>query len=303
MKTQILDGRVLAQHYQEHLKKLVMCFKSKIKHPPGLAVVLMGEDPASSVYVRNKIKACERTGIVSFEHRLAEEVSEDQVFSLLAQLNQDSRVHGILVQLPLPSHLPARKILSFIDPSKDVDALTVENMGRLFLDQALVCPCTPLGVMSLLRYYGISVEGKRAVVVGRSAIVGKPMAQLLLRAQATVTICHSRTPDVSLLTSSADIVVVAAGKPRFLSHEDFKMGAVVVDVGLHRLPSSQKKSSKTRPLLCGDVKWEGLEGKLKAVTPVPGGVGPMTVTLLLENTLRLVAKKEGEVFVEFPFSS
>ena len=287
-----LNGKILSNKYQEHLKDLITEFKKKTGRVPGLAVILVGEDPASAIYVKNKIKACEKTGIVSFEHRLAKDSSENQILTLLEKLNQDSRVHGILVQLPLPPSLNTKKILSFIDPKKDVDALTAENMGLLFLNHPRVCPCTPLGVMALLRYYQIPIAGKKAVVVGRSDIVGKPMALLLLRAQATVTICHSKTPDVSTFTSSADLVVVATGQPGCLEAKDFKTGGVVVDVGLHRSPPPQKK-------LFGDVKREGLEKKLKAFTPVPGGVGPMTVTLLLENTCRLAALREGGPFFEF----
>lgn len=288
----VLNGKNLARKYQEYIKNFVLEFKKKNKCVPGLAVILVGEDPASAIYVRNKIKACEKTGIFSFEHKLPKDSSEIQILSLLEKLNKDHRVHGILIQLPLPEHLNAQRILSFIDPKKDVDALTAENMGLLLLNRPRVCPCTPAGVMALLRYYQIPIEGKKAVVVGRSDIVGKPMALLLLQAQATVTICHSKTPNVSLFTSFADLVVVAAGQRQFLGSQDFKAGAVVVDVGLHRSFSPQNT-------LCGDVKQEGLGEKLEALTPVPGGVGPMTVTVLLENTCRLAAIKEKGPFFQF----
>ncbi len=288
----ILNGKILAQEYQEHIKNSIVKFKEKVKCAPGLAVILVGEDPASAIYVRNKIKACKKIGISSFEYKLSKDSKENEIITLLKKLNQDTRVHGILVQLPLPSSLNTEKILSLIDPKKDVDGLTAENMGLLFLGHPRICPCTPMGVMALLRYYQIPIEGKKAVVVGRSNIVGKPMAQLLLKAQATVTVCHSKTQNLSSLTSSADIVVVAAGQPEFLGWEDFKSGAVVVDVGLHRSQSSRKS-------LCGDVKQDNLEKKIQALTPVPGGVGPMTVTMLLENTCRLAALQRKAPFFEF----
>ncbi len=278
---QILDGKAVAAHKRQEIAENVEQFIQSQKRTPGLAVVLVGEDSASEVYVRNKIKACEQVGVLSFMHRLPEQTSPEELEALITQLNQDNQVDGILVQLPLPKHLDEHEVLSWIDPQKDPDGLTTENLGLMFSGRARIYSCTPNGVMEILKHYDIPIEGKLAVVVGRSNIVGKPMALLLQNANATVTVCHSRTPDISLLTRQADIVVVAVGRKALLGRNDFKQGAVVVDVGMHR----EVIDGKTK--LCGDVRFEELDGWVSAATPVPGGVGPMTITMLLHNTLQL----------------
>jgi methylenetetrahydrofolate dehydrogenase (NADP+)/methenyltetrahydrofolate cyclohydrolase len=235
--------------------------------------------------VANKLKACKEVGIESFEKRLSAEVSAADLRSTIQDLNESSLVDGILMQLPLPKHLNADEAIGWISSAKDADCLTSENLGRLWSGKALTTPCTPWGVMVILEHYKIDVAGKHAVVVGRSNIVGKPMAHLLTQANATVTVCHSKTPNTREFTSRADIVVVAAGQPEFLGKGDFKEGAVVIDVGIHRKPSSDGKAK-----LCGDVRLKELDGIIRAGTPVPGGVGPMTITMLMENTLRLAQK-------------
>lgn len=274
----VLDGKKVAEYRRAMVGEKVEKMRRTQDRVPGLAVVLVGEDPASQVYVANKAKACEAVGIKSWIHRLPAQASAAEVKKVIDTLNTDPQVHGLLVQLPLPKHLDTDEVLSWVNPAKDVDGLSVENMGLMWADRPRAIPCTPNGVMAILDYYQIPVTGKHAVVVGRSQIVGKPMALLLQKANATVTICHSKTPDVSYFTKQADIVVVAAGKERFLGREDFKKDAVVIDVGMHR-PKNGK--------LCGDVRFEELVGWVKAATPVPGGVGPMTITMLLENTLKL----------------
>jgi len=285
---QLLDGTAVAVQKRQEIAENIEEFIQSQQRAPGLAVVLVGEDPASAVYVRNKIKACEQVGVLSFEHRLPERTSPEELQTLITRLNQDDQVDGILVQLPLPKRLNEHDVLSWIDPQKDPDGLTTENLGLMLSGRARIYSCTPNGVMEILKHYDISIEGKLAVVVGRSNIVGKPMALLLQHANATVTVCHSRTPDISLHTKQADLVVVAAGKKALLGKKDFKQGAVVVDVGMHR----EVVDGKTK--LCGDVRFEELDGWVSAATPVPGGVGPMTITMLLHNTLQL-AKQRLEV--------
>ncbi|MCB0350111.1 MAG: bifunctional methylenetetrahydrofolate dehydrogenase/methenyltetrahydrofolate cyclohydrolase FolD [Bdellovibrionales bacterium] len=279
----VLNGKAVSEKKRADIKSRVSLFKGKYSRSPGLAVVIVGDDPASHVYVKNKIKSCEEVGIVSFHHQLDAQTTETELLALIQKLNGDKSVDGILVQLPLPPHLSADKIVAAIRPDKDADGLTVENMGLLFSGKPRVVPCTPRGVIEILKYYDISMAGKNCVVVGRSQIVGRPMAQLLLLEDATVTVAHSKTPDVSAITRTADIVVVAAGRPRMLGADDFKKNAVVVDVGIHRLPDG----------LCGDVRFEELKSHAHAATPVPGGVGPMTITILLENTLVLAEKLQA----------
>jgi len=279
---QLLSGKAVSEVRRCEIQKRAAIFAKKQGRKAGLAVVLVGDDPASHVYVKNKIKACEEVGLASFHHPLPGNSTESAVLRLLERLNEDPGVDGLLVQLPLPRHLDSKKIINHIRADKDADGLTIENMGLLFAGQPRVSPCTPSGVMEILRHYKIKVAGQHCVVVGRSQIVGRPMAQLLLSADATVTVAHSKTPDLSSVTRMGDIVVVAAGKPRFLGVSDFKKGAVVVDVGIHRTDEG----------LCGDVRWDGLEGHVRAATPVPGGVGPMTITQLLENTL-ILAENRG----------
>ena len=282
---QLLDGKAVAAQKRQEIAEDIEEFIQFHQRAPGLAVVLVGEDPASTVYVRNKIKACEQVGVLSFEHRLPERTSPEELETLITRLNQDDQVDGILVQLPLPKRLDEYDVLSWIDPHKDPDGLTTENLGLMLSGRARIYSCTPNGVMEILKHYEISIEGKLAVVVGRSNIVGKPMALLLQNANATVTVCHSRTPDIRLHTRQADIVVVAAGKKALLGKKDFKQGAVVVDVGMHR----EVVDGKTK--FCGDVRFEELDGWVSAATPVPGGVGPMTITMLLHNTLQLAKQR------------
>ncbi len=277
-----LSGTDVARFRQEQLRQNIVAFKSKFGFVPGLAVVLVGANPASQIYVRNKVKTCESLGMRSFRFDLPEATPQAQLLETIQKLNADEAVHGILVQLPLPPQIDEDAVLEALDPKKDPDGLTFENLGLMWAGRTRVAPCTPWGVMAILEHYQIPVQGKSAVVVGRSNIVGKPMAQLLLAANATVTICHSRTHDLLSFTRAADIVVVAAGKERFLGREAFKPGAVVIDVGMHR--------PKEGPLvgkICGDVRFEELEGHVSAATPVPGGVGPMTIQMLMENTLHL----------------
>ena len=277
-----LNGKEVSAARRAQLKIKVGEFVQKTGHTPGLAVVLIGDDPASQVYVGGKIKGCAEVGIKSFEHRLPESANPSDLKTLIEELNEDVSVDGILVQLPLPKAFDSDKVLTWLDPSKDVDGLTSSSMGLLWMGTPRATSCTPAGVMAILEHYKISVEGMKAVVVGRSNIVGKPMAHLLTQANATVTVCHSRTKDVSAYTREADIVVVAAGRPKMLGKEDFKEGSIVIDVGIHREPVEGGKAK-----LCGDVRFAELEGWAKAATPVPGGVGPMTISMLLENTLRL----------------
>lgn len=269
-----IDGKEVSKAIRENIKAEV----EKLGFAPGLGVVLVGDDPASQVYVRNKFKACEAVGMKSYETKLAADVTKEELKAAIEDLNNNSEVHGFLVQLPLPKGFDTDEVLSWVDPKKDADGLTIENIGLFHAGQPRSIPCTPHGVMKMLEHYDISVEGKDAVVIGRSQIVGWPMARLLMNANATVTVCHSRTQDMKAYTRKADIVVVAAGKPEFVNASFFKQGATVVDVGIHRTEDRG---------LCGDVQPQGCEGYLHALSPVPGGVGPMTITMLLENTLRL----------------
>lgn len=277
-----LSGTDVAKHRQAALRDRIAAFSARHQRKPGLAVVIVGGDPASQVYVRNKVKTTVALGMESFHFEVPESVTEAQLLRQIDGLNSDPAVDGILVQLPLPKHLRADVILEAIRPEKDPDGLTVGNLGLLFAGRKRVAPCTPWGVMAILEHYKTPLAGRHAVVVGRSNIVGKPMAQLLLEANATVTICHSRTSDLGSFTRTADIVVAAAGQPRFMGREHFRAGATVVDVGIHR-PESGEFAGK----LCGDVRFEELEGWASAATPVPGGVGPMTIQMLMENTVHL----------------
>ena len=282
---QILNGKQVAQEIKNSLKQKNQAFVIKTGQKPGLAMILVGNDSASQIYIQQKIKSAGEVGIKPQLFTLPEQSSFAQFKKKIEELNLNPSIHAFLVQLPLPQGWPVNEALSLIDPAKDVDGLTPLNQGSLGIGSAPILPCTPAGIMRLLRYYHIALEGKTAVVVGRSRIVGLPMAQLLLRANATVTICHSRTKELSAITQKADIVVVSAGVPQLLGKKDLKKGAVVVDVGLHRI----QKADKTQ--LIGDVRREGLEGHLSGLTPVPGGVGPMTVAMLLENTLSLAQQQ------------
>ncbi len=282
----IIDGKKISLQVREEIKreteKLVVQFGIK----PGLAVVIVGEDSASQVYVRNKIRGCEEVGFYSENYALPEETEEQELLSLIEKLNQDPAIHGILVQLPLPKHLDANKVIAAIDPRKDVDAFHVQNVGNIMLGQYDFLPCTPAGVMKLLEYSGINVAGKDCVVVGRSNIVGKPQAMLLLHANATVQICHSKTKNLAEKTSAADVLIVAIGKAKFITGDMIKEGAVVIDVGMDRDENGK---------LCGDVDFDACFEKASYITPVPGGVGPMTISMLLQNTLsaaKLSLKKD-----------
>ena len=271
----LIDGKKIAAEIRSELKAEAADFQAKYAQQVGLAVVLVGEDPASQVYVRNKIRACEEVGIRSFAHFMPTDSSQKSVEELVCALADDDRVHGILVQLPLPAHLDAERILSCIPQQKDVDGFSAANIGRLALDEEGTVACTPLGVMELLHRSGINVAGKRAVVVGRSKIVGRPMMLLLLNADATVTVCHSKTNELQKVCSEADILIAAVGKPHFITADMVKQGAVVIDVGINRIDGK----------LAGDVDFDRVAPKTSFITPVPGGVGPMTIAMLLKNTL------------------
>lgn len=271
----LIDGKKIAAEIRSELKAEAADFQAKYAQQVGLAVVLVGEDPASQVYVRNKIRACEEVGIRSFAHFMPTDSSQKSVEELVCALADDDRVHGILVQLPLPAHLDAERILSCIPQQKDVDGFSAANIGRLALDEEGTVACTPLGVMELLHRSGINVAGKRAVVVGRSKIVGRPMMLLLLNADATVTVCHSKTIELKRICSEADILIAAVGKPHFITADMVKQGAVIIDVGINRIDGK----------LAGDVDFDRVAPKTSFITPVPGGVGPMTIAMLLKNTL------------------
>ncbi len=280
-----LNGTEVAHEVRNSLIPRIEKFGAQQGRPPQLAVIIVGDDGASHVYVRNKKIACEAVGIYSTIHALPYKTTQDELNKKIASLNQDDAVDAILVQFPLPSHLSADEVLSHVAPEKDADGLTYSALGYFFAGKPFVKPCTPNGVMTILKHYDIQVEGMKAVVVGRSNIVGKPMAQLLMEANATVTLCHSKTKNLQAYTREADIVVVAAGKPLLLGREDFKKGAVVIDVGIHRNADTHK--------LCGDVRYDELDGWAYAATPVPGGVGPMTIATLLQNTCLLAEKRAG----------
>ena len=271
----IIDGKALASKLRTELAKKVASYKTERGKQIGLAVVLVGEDPASQVYVRNKIKACEEVGIKSYAYYLDAKSSQSQVEELVRSLAEDSKVHGILVQLPLPAHLDANSILELIPRAKDVDGFSAENMGRLCMNEECLVACTPGGVMQMFKDEGIELKGKRAVVVGRSNIVGKPMAMLLTNADATVTICHSKTVNLKEICVSADVLVAAIGRAKFITADMVKDGAVVIDVGMNRDENGK---------LCGDVDFVNVKDKCSYITPVPGGVGPMTITMLMYNT-------------------
>ena len=271
----LIDGKKVSADVRAELKTETAAFETQYGKKVGLAVVLVGEDPASQVYVRNKIRGCEEAGIRSFVHYLPANASQREVEELVSALAADDNVHGILVQLPLPKHLDEEKILACIPTAKDVDGFSAENIGRLAMNEEGTVACTPSGVMELLKRYEIDPRGKKAVVVGRSNIVGRPMALLLLNADATVTVCHSRTADLKAECAQADILVAAIGKPKFITADMVKDGAVVVDVGINRVDGK----------LVGDVDFEEVSKKASYITPVPGGVGPMTIAMLLKNAV------------------
>lgn len=273
---QIIDGKATAAHVRQSLKAQVEQLTSQ-GATPGLAVILAGNDPASAVYVRNKEKAAKELGIYSEMIYLPENVSQEALLNTVKRLNNDDKIHGILVQLPLPKGLDEKEVIAAISPEKDVDAFHVQNVGKIMLGEYDFLPCTPAGVMELLKTYNIDVKGKNAVVVGRSNIVGKPMAMLLLHDDATVTVCHSKTENLSEITKNADILIAAVGKAKFITGDMVKEGAVVIDVGMNRDENNK---------LCGDVDFDSVSKKSSFITPVPGGVGPMTIAMLMKNTVK-----------------
>lgn len=284
----LINGTAMAEEVKAQVAQLASAFQASQGRKPGLAVVLVGENPASQVYVRSKIRSAHDLGLVSIEHRLPAETSESELLSLIASLNADKTIDGILVQLPLPAHINADVAISTIAPGKDVDGFHVVNAGRLFISRPAFVPCTPLGCLKLIKSVQTSLAGLHAVVVGRSNIVGKPMAHLLLSEDCTVTIAHSKTRDLAATVSSADILVAAVGRPEMIQGAWIKPGAIVIDVGINRVPAPGGKSR-----LVGDVHFESAKTRARAITPVPGGVGPMTVAYLMVNTCRSAYLSHG----------
>lgn len=276
--TQLIDGKMISKEIKDELKEEVARLKEEGKQI-CLAVVQVGNDPASSVYVNNKKKACAYIGIESEAYELEEETTEEELLQLVERLNQDDHVNGILVQLPLPKHIDEDKVIRAISPDKDVDGFHPESVGRLWIGEKGFLSCTPAGIIQLLKRSGIEIAGKECVIIGRSNIVGKPMAALLLRENATVTVAHSRTKDLKEVTNRADILIVAIGKRQFITADYVKEGAVVIDVGMHRDENNK---------LCGDVAFSEVADKTSAITPVPGGVGPMTIAMLMNNCVETV---------------
>lgn len=296
MTAQLIDGNALSRQ----LRASVAARAAALKHQgvtPGLAVILVGDSPASQVYVRNKIKACQENGVHSVLEKYPETLSQAALLERVQALNRDPRIHGILVQLPLPAHMDAQQVIETIAPGKDVDGFHVASAGALLVGQPGFWPCTPYGCMKMLESIGYDLRGKHAVVIGRSNIVGKPMALMLLQKNATVSICHSATPNLKAMTLQADLIVAAVGKRNLLTADMVKPGAVVLDVGMNRIPAGQPDEGK----LCGDVDFAGVKEVASYITPVPGGVGPMTITMLLVNTLEAAeralqdAHADGEV--------
>ena len=272
---QIIDGKAVSASVRERIKEEVESLKKDGKET-GLAVIIVGNDPASKVYVNNKKKGCAEVGINSYEYALPEETTTEELLELINKLNEDSKVDGILCQLPLPKHIDEKTVINSITPSKDVDAFHPVNTGHIMIGDYSFLPCTPAGIIEMLKFYNIEICGKECVVIGRSNIVGKPMAMLLLHNSGTVTVCHSKTQNLAEVTRRADILVAAVGKAKFVTADMVKDGAVVIDVGMNRNEEGK---------LCGDVDFEGVKNKCSFITPVPGGVGPMTITMLLNNTL------------------
>ena len=285
MSARILEGKVFAGQFKEDARKRAAALKEKYGVQPGLAVIIVGHDPASEVYVRNKHKACEELGIYSEVIEMAEDSSKEEILARIDSLNKDAKIHGILVQLPLPKALRSaeEEILDSIDPVKDVDGFHPVNVGRMVKGEEALLPCTPHGCLKMLELAGIEIEGKKAVVVGRSNIVGKPMLHLLLAKNATVTICHSRTENLPAVTREADILVAAVGRPKFITADMVKEGATVIDVGINRLPPAEPGA---KGKLVGDVDFEAVKEVAGAITPVPGGVGLLTVAMLMENVVQ-----------------
>jgi methylenetetrahydrofolate dehydrogenase (NADP+) / methenyltetrahydrofolate cyclohydrolase len=282
----LLDGKALAQKIQLELKTQIAQLEAEIGRPPGLAVLMVGDNPASAVYVRNKEKACQKLGIASMGKHFPGDTTQQELEQVIAQLNQDERVDGILVQLPLPQHLDSIALLHCIDPDKDADGLHPVNLGKLVRSEVGLRSCTPAGVMRLLKEYNIILAGKKAVVVGRSILVGKPIALMLLEENVTVTIAHSRTQNLDAVCRDADILVAAVGKPEMITREMVKPGAIVIDVGINRVEDQQGNFK-----LVGDVAFDEVAAIASHITPVPGGIGPMTVAMLLSNTVESYRKR------------
>ena len=286
MTAQIISGTEIAKQIRQELKQEITELKEKHNLVPGLATVLVSEDPASQSYVGSKVKTCQALGVYSKRHDLPVNTREEELLTLIGELNRDPKIHGILVQLPLPKHINETRVLYAIDPKKDVDGLHPVNVGKLVIGEPDFLPCTPHGIQQLLIRSGVKIEGAEVVIVGRSNIVGKPIANILLQkkdgANATVTICHTRTKDMGFHTRRADILIVATGKPRAITADMVKEGAVVIDVGVNRIGKTESGKS----ILCGDVDFDAVKGKVTAITPVPGGVGPMTITMLMLNTVK-----------------
>lgn len=286
MAAKIIDGKQVAASIRLECKARVADLRAKTGITPGLAVILVGDNPASAVYVASKMKACAEAGIRSFRKQYPATIDEETLIGTIDELNRDQNVHGILVQLPLPAHIDMRRVLKTIDARKDVDGFHLYNVGGLVVGDTVFPPCTPYGVVKLLEHEHIEVEGRNVVVVGASNIVGKPMALMLMQREATVSVCHVKTRDLAQYTILADILVVAAGKPNLILPQMVKHGAVVIDVGINRLPDGR---------IVGDVDFEGVRQKASYITPVPGGVGPMTVTMLLFNTITSAERTAGAV--------
>lgn len=292
MAASIIDGRAVAKEVRTEVAGEVEDFKKAYGYPPGLAVIIVGDDPASRVYVANKKKMCENLGIRSEEYAMPASTGQEELIAAIKNLNQDRRIHGILVQLPLPDHLDEGEVLETIDPGKDVDGFHPISVGNFVVGKEAFVPCTPMGIMRLIKKTGIEIKGKRAVVVGRSNIVGKPVSMLLLAQHATVTICHSRTVDLAGVCREADILVAAIGKPEMLDGSYIKPGAVVIDVGVNEIG----RTDEGKRILVGDVKFDEAKEIASHITPVPGGVGPMTIAMLMRNTMDAAwrrARKEG----------
>ena len=279
----LIDGKEVSNHVKTKVREEVELLKEK-GIEPALAVIIVGNDPASRVYVNNKKKACEFTGMRSVEYAMPEETTEEELLSVIDKLNADDSINGILCQLPVPKHISEKAVIERISAKKDVDVFSAENVGKMWQGDYDMASCTPMGVIELLDYYGIDVCGKNCVIIGRSNIVGKPMASLLLERSATVTICHSRTRNLSEITSKADLIVAAVGRAKFVTADMVKEGAIVVDVGINRNEDGK---------LCGDVDFENVKDKCEFITPVPGGCGPMTIAVLMKNTLLACKKQNG----------
>ncbi len=293
MPAQIISGTEIAKQIREELAREIAELKEKHNLVPGLATVLLGEDPASQVYIGQKEKVSLALGIYSKRHDLPADTGEEELLTLIDKLNKDPKIHGILVQLPLPKHINETKVLYAIDPKKDVDGFHPVNLGKLMIGEPDYIPCTPHGIQELLIRSGVKIDGAEVVIVGRSNIVGKPIANILLQkkegANATVTVCHTGTRDISLHTQRADIIIVAAGKPKAITADMVKEGVVVIDVGVNRIG----KTAEGKAILVGDVDFEAVKEKAKAITPVPGGVGPMTITMLMMNTIKAARLAAG----------